>query len=131
MSEKSIFAKIIEGELPGHFIYKDDTVVAFLDAFPTVEGHTLVVPRTQVDHIWDLDDETYQHLMEVTKKLGSHYREIMKTARVDVLIEGFHVPHVHVQLLPTNEALSNVYASDNKYDPSQEDLAEIAQKLAL
>lgn len=100
MQELSVFTRIIKGEIPAHKIYEDDRVIAFLDMYPQAEGHTLVVPKTQVDHIWDLDNDEYLYLWEVVKKIGVHIREVIGSPRVGVSVEGFGVPHVHVHLVP-------------------------------
>jgi histidine triad (HIT) family protein len=100
MSEPSVFTRIINGEIPAYKIYEDDRVIAFLDQHPQTPGHTLVVPKIQVDHIWDLDDSEYAYLWGVVKKIGSHIREVVKSPRVGVVVEGFGVPHAHVHLVP-------------------------------
>ncbi len=98
--EDSLFTKIIKGEIPCHKIYEDERVIAFLDVHPLHDGHTLVVPKVQVDHIWDMSQEDYDYLWRIVKMLGSHIREKLKTPRVGVVVEGFGVPHVHVHLIP-------------------------------
>lgn len=100
MQEQSVFTRIINGEIPAHKIYEDDRVIAFLDTYPQAEGHTLVVPKKQVDHIWDLDDDEYLYLWEVVKKIGNHVREVIGSPRVGISVEGFGVPHVHVHIVP-------------------------------
>ena len=100
MQEPSIFTKIINGEIPAYKIYEDDRVVAFLEVHPISDGHTLLVPKKQVDHIWDLDDSDYIYLWQVAKKLGGHIRDIIGSPRVGVVVEGFGVPHAHIHLIP-------------------------------
>ena len=75
MAQDSIFTKIIKGEIPAHKIYEDDKVLAFLDIHPVRAGHTLVIPKTQVDHIDELEDDDYSHLMAVVKKLSLHLKK--------------------------------------------------------
>jgi len=128
MSEKSIFTKIIEGELPAHFVYKDKSVVAFMTNEPITRGHILVVPKMQVDHIWDLPDDDYQRLMSVAKLLGAHLREKLGAKRTIMAVEGFQVPHVHVHLIPANAELDNLERLET---PSQDELAEVAKQLRL
>ncbi|MGB4762645.1 MAG: HIT family protein [Candidatus Saccharimonas sp.] len=98
--EDSVFTKIIKGEIPSAKIYEDDVVLAFLTIQPFSEGHTLVVPKKQVDQLWDLDDDTYAHLMVSAKEIGAHLREATGSVRVGMVVKGFEVPHVHVHLIP-------------------------------
>jgi histidine triad (HIT) family protein len=128
--EPSIFTKIIRGEIPCQKIYEDDKVLAFLDIEPFTEGHTLVVPKEQIDHLWDLDDELYQHLMQVSKKVAARIREVFQPTRVAMLVEGFGVPHAHVHVLPVYEGLE---ATLTHKLPKQtnEALEAVAQRLAF
>ncbi len=99
----SIFTKIIDGKLPGRFVWKDPACVAFLSIAPLRPGHVLVVPRKEVDHWLDLDDETAAHLMKVAKFIG---RALMKTYRpekVGLIIAGLEVRHVHLHVVPIDE----------------------------
>lgn len=104
MQEDSIFTKIIKGEIPAYKIYEDDQVLAFLDIHPVQPGHTLVVPKKQVDKIEDLDEETHAYLWLVTKKLIKHLGEALPGKRITLKYEGFDVPHVHIHLIPCKEA---------------------------
>ena len=98
----SIFSKIIAGEIPCYKIYEDDTVLAFLDIHPETKGHTLVVPKTEIDKIYDLPDNIYAHLMEVVKKLSKNMEEKLG-ARTLLKVIGTDVPHAHVHLMPYDE----------------------------
>lgn len=129
MQEPSIFTRIINGEIDAYKIYEDDRVVAFLDAHPLAEGHTLVVPRKQVDHIWDLDDTDYDYLWKTSKKIGQHIREIIKSPRVGVVVEGFGVPHAHVHLVPIYQRYD--LQSTDHLNPSDDDLAKMASRLRM
>lgn len=102
MEEPSIFTRIIKGELPAHRVYEDDKVIAFLTIQPITDGHTLVVPKKQIDQIWDMDDEDYQYLWLTAKKIAKHISESLHVDRVGVVVKGFEVPHVHIHLIPTN-----------------------------
>ena len=95
----SVFSKIIAGEIPSYKIYEDDKVFAFLDINPESRGHTLVIPKTEVDKLYDLDDETYDHLMRVCKKLSKNMDEKLG-ARTLWKVVGTDVPHAHVHLTP-------------------------------
>ena len=96
----SIFTKIIEGELPGHFVWKDDAAVAFLSIAPLKPGHTLVVPRREVDHWIDLEPEAMQHLMGVAHAVGSAVQRGFSPVKVGMTILGLEVPHVHIHVVP-------------------------------
>lgn len=100
MTEPSIFTRIINGEIPCHKIYEDDKVLAFLDVHPINPGHTLVVPKKQLDHIWDLTDEDYEYLWKISKKIALHLKKTIGCPRVGVVVEGFGVPHCHIHLTP-------------------------------
>ena len=95
----SIFSKIVAGEIPCYKIYEDDTCLAFLDINPEVKGHTLVIPKVEVDKIYDLDDETYTHLFVVAKKLMKNMEEKLG-ARTIMKVIGVDVPHAHIHLIP-------------------------------
>jgi len=129
MQEELVFTKIIKGEIAAYKIYEDDQVVAFLDAHPLTEGHTLVVPRKQIDHIWDLDDADYEYLWKVSKKIGQHIREIIGSPRVGVVVEGFGVPHAHVHLIPIYQRYD--LQSTDHLNPSDDDLAKMAARLQM
>jgi len=127
----SIFTKIIKGEIPCHKVYEDERTLAFLDIHPTQLGHTLVIPKVQVEQIWDLDTSEYQALLETCKKVGLHLRETMKTKRVGVQVMGLDVPHVHVHLVPFDTIDEYYHRPDMSAEPDHAALAEIAQKLAF
>lgn len=128
---ETIFDKIIRGDIPSHKVYEDERVLAFLDVHPLREGHTLVVPKAGVDHIWEMEDNEYAYLMTAVKKLGGHIKEVLGASRVGVVVEGFGVPHVHVHLIPleTAEDLKRHQATDSEPDHAR--LAEVAEKLRL
>ena len=99
----SIFTRIIDGEIPGRFVWQDDVCVAFLDVRPLAHGHTLVVSRVEVDQWTDLDPTTVSHLMAVAHRVGRAQKELLAPARIGLMIAGFEVPHVHVHVVPMNE----------------------------
>ena len=99
----SIFTKIINGEIPCYKIYEDDKTLAFLDINPETKGHTLVVPKVEIDKIYDLDDADYQALMATVKKLSKHMEEKLGQRTLWKVI-GTDVPHAHVHLLPYDES---------------------------
>lgn len=98
----TIFSKIIKGEIPSYKVYEDEHVYAFLDINPVQRGHTLVVPKKEVDYLFDLDDETYTHLMNASKTIAEMLKQKLMCARVCVVVEGYEVPHAHIKLIPTN-----------------------------
>ena len=97
--EKSIFSRIIDGEIPSYKVYEDEYTVAFLDIHPTQPGHTLVVPKKQVDHFEDLEDEDYGQLWEAVK-IVSQKLHVFDRKRIGVQVIGVDVPHAHVHLIP-------------------------------
>lgn len=94
------FTKIMEGEIAGFLVYKDDVCAAFLDVNPVNPGHVLVVPRAEVDVLWDLEEGIYNHLWTVCRKLEPAIKKATLAKRVGVAVEGFGVPHVHIHLVP-------------------------------
>ena len=99
----SIFTKIINGELQCYKIVEDDHFIAFLDIDPNVKGHTLCVPKKEVDKLLDLDEETYLGLMQFARKVGLAIEKTLVCNRVGMSVIGLEVPHVHVHLIPLNE----------------------------
>ncbi len=129
--EDSVFTKIIRGEIPCHKVYEDDHVIAFLDVHPLAQGHTLVVPKQQIDHLWDLDDETYEYLWRVTKRLGAHIKDVLQPVRVGVVVEGFGVPHVHIHLVPIEHGDDLKKQQDLSGGIDHEVLAATAKKIYI
>lgn len=127
----SLFTKIIKGEIPSHKIHEDDAIYAFLDIHPITPGHTLVVPKQQVEFVWDLDDEAYRHLMDSAKKIARHLRETLGVPYVGIQVIGVDVPHAHVHLIPFTHASEYHNMPDMNADPNHEELAALAAKLAL
>jgi len=96
----TLFTKIIEGQLPAHFVWKDEACVAFLSIAPLKPGHTLVVPRAEVDHWLDLEPETVAHLSLVTHSIGRAIMQAYRPVKVGSIILGLEVPHVHIHVAP-------------------------------
>jgi diadenosine tetraphosphate (Ap4A) HIT family hydrolase len=124
----TIFSKIINGELPGRFVYRDDLCVAFLTIAPICEGHTLVVPRAEVDHWIDLDGETVAHLTRVARLIGLGQREAFGAERVSLIIAGLEVPHTHLHVLPIRSE-SDIDFGKADSSVSSEVLDEVALRL--
>lgn len=123
----SIFTKIINGEIPCHKIAETEDFFAFLDVFPCAPGHTLVVPKKEVDYLFDLSDELYTGLMAFAKSLEPAIRNAVPCKRVGVAVIGLEVPHAHVHLIPMNSM--NDMNFNSKIKISQEELAEIAERI--
>lgn len=96
----TIFTKIINREIPAHFLYEDEYCVAILDRFPAVPGQALIIPKQEVDYAFDLDDETYLHLFQVAKTVGTALDTALQPERTCLVVEGFDVPHVHIKIYP-------------------------------
>lgn len=122
----SIFTRIIDGEIPARFVWSDDTCVAFLDARPIKPGHTLVVPRTEVDHWIDLDMGTWEHLQRVAKAIGAAQQRAFHPVKVGMMLAGVEVPHAHVHLVPISGEgeLSFANADPNPADADLDQAAE-------
>lgn len=132
MQEPSVFTKIINGEILSHKVYEDERVIAFLDINPLTPGHTLVVPKAQIDNLWDLDDELYTYVMEIVKKVAARQQEVLGPKRVGMSLEGFAVPHAHVHVFPLYEGLETTVVKHVNRGPQQLDneaLADMAKKL--
>ena len=127
--DDSIFTKIINGDIPSHKIYEDEDTFAFLDISPITPGHTLVVPKKQVESLWDLDDDTYQKVMATAKKIAEHMRTRLNVEYVGVQVIGVDVPHAHVHLIPFSEVSEYHNVPDSSAEPNHGALAAIARKL--
>ncbi len=126
MDEDSVFTKIIRGEIPCHKIYEDDKTFAFLDIHPASPGHTLIVPKVQVDKIYDLPDEYYFAMFATAKKLAKNMEQILNK-RTFYKVVGNDVPHAHIHLISDGY---NPIDRDLKIAPDKE-LADIADKLRM
>jgi histidine triad (HIT) family protein len=120
----SVFTKIIAGELPGRFVWKDERAVAFLTINPLKPGHTLVVPRDEVDHWLDLEPPLALHLMSVSQKVGQALQRAFRPTKVGMIIAGLEVPHVHLHLVPvTGLGDFDFSKADKSPDPKEMDRA--------
>jgi histidine triad (HIT) family protein len=128
--EDSIFTKIIKGEIPCHKVYEDAKTFAFLTIGPIAPGHTLVVPKKQVQFLWDLPDEDYQAVMATAKKIANRIKEVLQPAYVGEHVAGEEVPHAHVHLFPFNNT-EEFWRRPQSTPPSDEELAAMAARLRL
>lgn len=131
MEQDSIFTKIIKGEVPSHKIYEDDKTLAFLDIYPIVQGQTVVVPKKQIEFVWDLDNEDYTALMTTTKKVAQRLKEVLSTKYVGTKILGIDVPHAHVVVYPFNTVQEYNASQDTSVEPDHDALAKMAQQLRM
>lgn len=125
----SIYTRIIDGEIPGRFIWRDDVCVSFLDIRPLARGHALVVPRVEVDQWTDLPVETAAHLMTVAHSVGTAQKALLSPARIGLMIAGFEVPHVHVHVVPMNSMAALDFSQADPH-PDQDDLDQLRTMLA-
>ena len=124
----SIFTKIVNGEIPCHKIAEDDRFLAFLDVMPLVEGHVLVIPKLEVDYIFDLEPEMLGDLMKFAQKVAPAIKKAIPCKRLGVTVIGLEVPHAHVHLVPMNR-MADMNFSNEKMKPSQDELARTAEKI--
>lgn len=124
----SVFTKIISGEIPSYKIAEDENFYAFLDINPNAVGHTLCVPKKEVDKIFDLDEETYMGLMAFSRKVAKALKKVIDCKRVGIAVVGLEVPHTHVHLIPLN-AMSEM-TFQQKVKLSEEEFKDIAEKVS-
>ena len=125
----SIFTKIINGELPSYKIAEDDKCYAFLDISPLAEGHTLVVPKQEVDYIFDIDDELYTHLHLFAKKVAKAIKQAVPCEKVGMAVIGLDVRHAHIHLVPL-KAVGDLNFAKEKLSFPAEQMKAIADKIA-
>lgn len=124
----SIFTKIINGEIPAHKIAENDEFLAFLDVFPLVEGHTLVIPKVEIDYIFDIDDDKLGRMMVFAKQVSKAVRQAIPCKRIGVAVIGLEVPHAHIHLVPL-QTVNDINFTQPKLKPTQESLAATAEKI--
>lgn len=125
----TIFTKIINGEIPCYKIAENDYCLAFLDINPLAKGHTLVVPKVEVDYIFDLDDSNYTELTLFAKQVGKAIEKVVPCKRIGVTVIGLEVPHAHVHLIPINY-LNDMNFSKPKLNMANEELAQLASAIS-
>jgi histidine triad (HIT) family protein len=124
----SIFTKIINGEIPSHKIAENDKFLAFLDVFPLVPGHVLVIPKKETDFIFDISDEDLAEMIVFAKPIAKAIRKSVACKRIGMSVIGLEVPHAHMHLVPINSA-DDLNFTREKIKPSSEELAEMAKKI--
>lgn len=124
----SVFSKIVAGEIPAYKLAENENYLAFLDIFPLTKGHTLVIPKKEVDYLFDLDDDTYLGLMEFAKKVAIGIKKSIPCNRISMQVIGLEVPHAHIHLIPIN-SMADCNFSNPKLKLSKEEFEDIAQKI--
>ena len=125
----SIFTKIINREIPSFKVAEDDNYYAFLDINPLAKGHTLVIPKKEVDYIFDIDDDTLAGLMVFSKKVAKAIEKIIPCLRIGVAVIGLEVPHTHIHLVPLN-TMYDIDFRKPKLKLNQQEFEEIAKSIA-
>lgn len=124
----TLFTKIINGEIPCHKIAENDKFLAFLDIFPLAAGHTLVIPKVEVDYIFDLDDSYLSEINLFAREVAAKIKQTVPCKRIGIAVIGLEVPHAHMHLVPLNH-VGDINFERDKLKPSHEELAEIAQRI--
>lgn len=124
----TIFSKIIAGEIPAHIIDENDDFLAFLDIMPLKEGHTLVIPKKEVDYIFDVDDAKLAEMIVFAKSVAAKVKKAFPCKRIGVSVIGLEVPHAHIHLIPIN-TMDDMNFSKPKLELTQEELANVAEKI--
>ncbi len=126
----SIFTKIINGEIPSYKVAEDENFYAFLDIFPVAKGHTLVIPKKEVDYLFDLDEETYTGLHLFARKVAEGLKRVIPCKKVGVLVLGLEVPHAHIHLVPM-QTEADLLNFSKKLSFSPDEFAEIQETIAM
>ena len=124
----TIFSRIVAGEIPSHKVAEDDEFFAFLDINPVAAGHTLVIPKKEIDYIFDIDNPMLGRMMAFAKRVAKAQEAVIPCKRVGLAVMGLEVPHAHIHLIPiTKESDMNFFSK--KLDMTQDELAGIAEKI--
>lgn len=124
----SIFSKIVNGEIPAYKIAETEEYLAFLDAFPLVKGHTLVIPKKEIDYIFDVNDELYSGLWQFSKEIAKAVKLAIPCQRIGVTVIGLEVPHAHIHLIPIQK-MDDMNFSKPKLNFSKEEMEMIATSI--
>lgn len=125
----SIFTKIIKGEIPSYKIAENEKFYAFLDIFPLAKGHTLVVPKMEIDNIFDIEDELLGEMMVFAKKVAKAIEAVVPCERIGVTVIGLEVPHAHIHLIPIN-SINDMDFSNEKLKLEKNEFEELAKEIA-
>ncbi len=129
MGEKSVFTKIVNGEIPCYKVAEDHNNLAFLDIYPLVRGHTLVIPKKEVDYIFDLEDNDYMELFLFAKKVAKAMDRVLECKRIGMAVLGLEVPHAHIHLVPI-DSIYDIDFSKPKLDLSDEEFIQLSDMIA-
>ena len=124
----SIFTKIVKGEIPSYKVYEDKNFLAFLDINPLKKGHTLVIPKQEVDYIFDIDSKEYQNLWNTAKKIALGMKKVIECNRISIVVMGLEVPHAHIHLIPL-DSMQDIDFSQPKLNISNDEMLQIANRI--
>ena len=124
----SIFSKIVKGEIPSHKIAEDDNYYAFLDINPLAEGHTLVIPKQEIDYIFDLDDDLLAGIQVFSKRVALAIEKVVPCKRIGIAVLGLEIPHAHIHLIPIN-SIDDINFGRPKLQFTDQELKETAEKI--
>ena len=124
----SIFSKIVARELPAHIVAENEDFLAFLDINPLKEGHTLVIPKVEIDYLFEVDDALLASILPFSKKVAKAIEQVVPCERIGVAVVGLEVPHAHIHLIPIN-SINDMDFNQMKLSPSQDELGSIAAKI--
>ncbi len=127
---ETIFSKILRGDIPCHKVAENDRFLAFLDIMPLKKGHVLVIPKVEIDYIFDLEDELLTGMMLFSKQVAAKIKAVFPCKKVGVAVIGLEVPHAHIHLIPIN-AMNDMNFANEKLKLESAELAEIAEKLRM
>ena len=123
-----IFSRIVKGEIPSHKIAEDDNYYAFLDINPLAKGHTLVIPKKEIDYIFDLEDDLLAGMQVFSKRVAKAIEKVVPCKRIGIAVLGLEVPHAHIHLIPINR-IDDINFARPKLQLTDEEMAEIAGKI--
>ena len=124
----SIFTRIVNGEIPSHKLAEDDRYFAFLDINPVQKGHALVIPKKEIDHLFDLDDDLLAGMLPFAKQVAAKIKKVIPCDRIGITVIGLEVPHAHMHLIPIN-GLHDMDFSRQRVKMTQEEFAELAERI--
>ncbi len=126
----SIFSKIVTGEIPSYKIAENDKFLAFLDIYPLAKGHTLVIPKQEIDYIFDISDETLAEMMIFAKRVALAIEKSVPCKRIGIAVVGLEVPHAHIHLIPINH-IEDINFANPKLKLTSEELKDISEKIKV
>lgn len=125
----TIFTKIVEGQIPSYKIYEDEKFYAFLDIKPMAKGHTLLIPKQEVDYLFDIDDALLMEMTVIAKKIAKAMQQAVACTRVGMMVIGLEVPHAHIHLIPIQKE-GDMNLSNKRVELSKEEFAQIAKDIS-